>query len=470
MGFRPSAKMVRLTPLRLLSAALVVALVFVASTAAPYAYAPRGYDTYTDTHTSPDTSTAIRFGRDCSPFASGALHDVTFVLRLSPAHAPHTLPALTARLARCHQDLLVFSPRARHGHGHDDDDDDDDEDTHDDSRDAAVDPLAHLRPEYRWGNADFDVYDRLHADNASDHATPDAYRLDKYTFLPMMEWAAYLRPDARWFVFVEPHTYLNHDNLYRFLARFNPDAPHYLGAPVAPTTAKYKKTPYAHPGSGFVLSRGALNKLMARGRMFAENHLFPGTHFFGENAADAPSGEQLLAHVLKKSGVPLRGYWPMFNDANPSTIRFGHNQWCDAVLTLHQLAPLDFSALARCDAARPHPERPLLFQHLFALIEPHLQPRVDDWTNLSDDTTFKPGTAQAKSFDACQRACLKDAKCLQYELSGGTCALSYSVRLGVQRLRDGEQASTAGWMMERISAFKAANSPCLGARFVHPRP
>jgi hypothetical protein len=470
MGFRPSAKMVRLTPLRLLSAALVVALVFVASTAAPYAYAPRGYDTYTypDTHphattASPDSSTDIRFGRDCSPFASGALRDVAFVLRLSAAHAPQALPAHVARFARCHQDLLVFSPRTLHHDDHDDDDH-----AHDVS---AVDPLAHLRPEYRWGNADFDVYDRLHADNASDHANPDGRRLDKYTFLPMMEWAAYLRPDARWFVFVEPHTYLNHDNLYRFLARFNPRAAHYLGAPVAPTTTnKYKKTPYAHSGSGFILSRGALNKLMARGRMFAENHHFPGTHFFGENAADAPSGEQLLAHVLKKSGVPLRGYWPMFNDANPTTIRFGHDQWCDAVLTLHQLAPLDFSALARCDAARTHPERPLLFQHLFALIEPRLQPRLDDWTNLSDDTTYKPGTAQAKSFDACQKACLKDAKCLQYELSGGACALSRSVRLGVQRLPDGEQASTAGWMMERIAAFKGANSPCLGARFVHPRP
>ena len=182
-------------------------------------------------------------------------------------------------------------------------------------------------------------------------------------------------------------------------------------------------------------------------------------------------GELLLAQVLKKSGVPMRGYWPMFNHANPATLRFGPDQWCDAVLTLHPLAPLDFSALARCDAARTHPERPLMFEHLFALVEPRLQPRADDWTNLSDDVIYKPGTAQAKSFDACQKACQKDTSCLQYELAGGACALSHSVRLGAPRLAaDDEHPSTAGWLLDRIDQFKGANSPCLGARFVHPSP
>ncbi|KZM23412.1 uncharacterized protein EKO05_0003952 [Ascochyta rabiei] len=446
MGFRLSTTVVRLTPLRLLCAAVLLCVLYASSALPDLApYGRRGYDD--DGQARPEQVT-MRFGEECSPFSAGAMEDVTVVVKTGAGEAATELPAYLNRLGRCKQDLLLFSDRKASVQGFD-----------------LVDALSHLRPEYRWANADFDVYDSIQAANHTPAKAPDGRKLDKYKFLPMMEWTAYLRPDSHWYLFIETDTYVNYDNLYRFLARFNPASAHYFGSPVRPK----KKAPFAHAGSGFVLSRAALSKLMARGRMFAENHHFPGTHFFGEKAADSCCGDELLAQVLKKSGVPLRGYWPMFNADKPATIRFGPEQWCDAIVTMRHLHQHDFTALSQWEEARKHPERPLMFEELFTVVEPRLQDKAEDWSNMSDDVVHKKGVP-IKSFEECERACLKDSKCMQFEHTGTECRLSHSIRLGEQRLSREDDKYVSGWMLDRIKAFKKANSPCQGAHFVHANP
>ncbi|KAI9870533.1 MAG: hypothetical protein M1823_008710, partial [Watsoniomyces obsoletus] len=66
---------------------------------------------------------------------------------------------------------------------------------------------------------------------------------------------------------------------------------------------------------------------MAFGRMFGENKHFPGTHFFGQEVKKECCGDEILAQVLRKSGVPLRGYWPMFNGETPRTVPYNEEQW-----------------------------------------------------------------------------------------------------------------------------------------------
>ncbi|KAF9698869.1 hypothetical protein EKO04_003308 [Ascochyta lentis] len=449
MGFRVSTNMVRFTPLRLLCAAVILCILYVSSSLRELVpYVERGYDMHTRPSAERPGQVKIDFGEECSPFSAGVMEDLTIVLKIGAGEAATKLPAYLNRLGRCKQDLLIFSDRKASFQGFD-----------------IVDALSHLRPEYRWANRDFDVYDSIQAANQTADKSPDGWKLDKYKFLPMMEWSSYLRPDSQWYLFIETDTYVNYDNLYRFLSHFNPKSAHYFGSPVWPK----KKAPFAHGGSGFVLSRGALNKLMARGRMFAENHHFPGTHFFGEKAAESCCGDELLAQVLKKSGVPLRGYWPMFNGDKPPTIRFGPEQWCDAIMTMHHLHEEDFTGLSQWEQARRHPERPLMFEELFTLVEPRLQGKAEDWTNVSDDVIHKKGMP-IKSFDNCERACLKDSKCMQYEHTGTECRLSHSIRLGEQRLPREDEKYTSGWMLGRIKDFKKANSPCQGAHFVHSNP
>jgi hypothetical protein len=282
----------------------------------------------------------------------------------------------------------------------------------------------------------------------------------------MMEITAHMRPDSRWFVFVELDTYVNWDNMYRFLDRFDPESAHYFGSPIWPP----KKTVFAHGGSGFVLSRGALNKLVARGRMFAENQDFPGTHLFGKPVSTMCCGDEVLGQVLKECGVPLRGYWPMFNGEKPTTVRFDWEQWCEAIVTLHHVADTDFDKLKLWEATREHPEKPLTFEELFTMVEPKLVEQVDDWSNMSEDVTLTSPHAAAMSFDTCLAACLKDDNCMQYEHYGETCRFSYSIRLGHAQGSDGKTKWVSGWVKDRIKAFQAQHSPCAGAHFVHSNP
>ncbi|KAF2877130.1 hypothetical protein BDV95DRAFT_601543 [Massariosphaeria phaeospora] len=444
--------MVRLTPTRLLCAAVFLCLFAVTSFVSSSLFGERGYDVLHERPSparSRPSSPDVPFGEECSPFKAGVMEDTTVVLKMGSGEVAAQLPAYLNRLGRCKQDLLLFSDREAELNGFD-----------------IVDALANLRPEYRYNNPDFDIYDRIQQANTTEEKSNEGWRLDRYKFLPMVELAAHLRPESRWFVFIELDTYVNWDNMYRFLLNFNPMTPYYFGSPVWPTG----RTVFAHGGSGFVLSRGALNKLLARGRMFAENHKFPGTHLFGKDVSKECCGDEILAQVLKESGVPIKGYWPMFNGERPTTVHFGWEQWCEAILTLHHLGEDDFNALQRWEQARKHPSRPLIFEELFSFIETIIADQVDDWSNMSEDVTYNKGNPAAISFDTCFNACLKDTKCVQYEHFGDTCRLSRTIRLGHQQPADGDRKWTSGWMMERIKSFKARYSPCQGAHFVHPNP
>jgi hypothetical protein len=447
--------MVRLTPLRLLCAALVLAVFFFTSFIPALLHAffrrERGYDMLVERPPSLLSGPApkVHFGQECSPFSAGVMNDVTIVLKIGAVEAKTQLPLYLNRLGRCKQDLLIFSDRKDSYSGFE-----------------IADALAHLRPEYKFNNPDFDVYDRIQNDNVTEEKSDEGWRLDKYKFLPMMEWTSYMRPESQWFVFIELDTYINYDNLYRFLTHFNPRSAHYFGSPIIVK----KKASYAHGGSGYVLSRGALEKIMAFGRMFGENKHFPGTHFFGQDVKSYRRGDDVLAQVLKKSGVNLRGYWPMFNDEPPTGIRFNQDQWCEAIVSLHNLDDDDFTALRKWEESRKHPERPLTFEELFTMAELYIQDKAVDWSNLSHDVVHKKGSTPAKSFDKCYRACLQDGRCMQFEHNGQQCRLQHSIRLGHPQEPDGENKWISGWMTARIAAFKKANSPCQGAHFVHSHP
>jgi hypothetical protein len=446
--------MVRLRPTRLLSAAALIASLLLFFKVASLLFGERGYDIMLEkppparTHNSAPFE--VHLGEECSPFSSGAMDDVAIVLKLGAAEVKRQLPNYLNRLGRCKIDLLIFSDRADTYNGF-----------------QIVDALANLKPEYRYQNPDFEIYDKIQESNGTAvEKTHDGWRLDKYKFLPMMELAAHMRPESSWFIFVEPDTYINWDNMYRFLSKFNPKTPYYFGSPVWPP----KKTVFAHGGSGFVLSRGSLNKLVARGRMFAENHHFPGTHLFGKAVSKMCCGDEVLAQVLKDCGVNIRGYWPMFNGEKPTTVRFGWEQWCEAILTMHHVQDGEFDALKSWELKRHRSERPLTFEELFTYIEPSLTDQTDDWTNYSEDITFKSPHAATKSFDACFAACLKDKKCVQYEHFGDTCRLGHVMRLGEGHGPEGNKKWVSGWIKSRITDFVNAHSPCNGAHLVHSNP
>ncbi|KAJ4286781.1 hypothetical protein N0V90_013033 [Kalmusia sp. IMI 367209] len=445
------AKM-RLSPTRLLCAAILLCIFFLLSFITKLLFGRRGFEILPERPRPArprPLAVEVPYGEECAPFRAGAMDDVTIVLKIGAGEVATLLPAYLSRLNRCKQDVLLFSDRKDAYGGFD-----------------IVDTLANLRPEYKYNNPDFDVYDQIQKAVTVEEKTKEGWRLDKYKFLPMIELADSLRPRSNWFLFVELDTYVNWDNMQRFLATFDPKTPYYFGSPVWPR----KKTVFAHGGSGFVLSRGAFNKLMARGRMFAENHRSPGTHLFGKDVRKECCGDEVLAKVLKESGISIRGYWPMFNGESPSTVRFNWEQWCEAVLTLHHMQPDEFASLERWESSRERPSKPLTFEELFTYIEPFLQERRDDWSNVSEEITYQGKKTAGKSADACRAACSRVGKCMQWQHYGETCRLSRSIRLGHEQASGGGVKWTSGWMLTRIQSFKAKHSQCHGAHFVHANP
>ncbi|KAF2110322.1 hypothetical protein BDV96DRAFT_500992 [Lophiotrema nucula] len=442
----------RLTPSRLLFATLVVASVLFFFLVSSVFFRERGYDILTDRPApaaSRPSPPKVPLGETCSPFASGAMKDVTIIIKLGAPEVAFKLPAYLERLTPCKPNLLLFSDR---------------KDTI--NKIPIIDALANLRPEYKHNNPDFEIYNEIQKSNETPERTIEGWRLDKYKFLPMMEFTANERPDSQWYVFIELDTYVNWDNLHRFLIRFNPTQPHYFGSPVWPK----KKPVFAHGGSGFVLSHGALRKLVARGRMFADNHISPGTHLFGKDVQKECCGDEVLAKVLKECGVKLRGYWPNFNGERPSSMPFSREQWCEAIVTLHHLHEGDFDALHHWETLRQRPKTPFTFKELFGFMEDDMDERVDDWSNMSEDVTLKKGDA-IKSFKGCFAACLKNSRCVQCEHAGDQCRLSYSIRLGHRQAREGNKRWTSGWVKDRIDAFRALQPQCEdGAHIVHPNP
>ncbi|CAI6336098.1 unnamed protein product [Periconia digitata] len=425
----------RLTPSRLLLAFLICLLFFLSP---KLLHRRRRFDNIDASIAS--VQPAASYGTECSPFSSDGLNDVAIVLKMTTAQVTAQLPSYLSRIGRCltSEHLLLFSDRTQ------------------EYNDLPIhDALKYLRPEYKYQNPDFDLYDQIQRGE-----TVDATPLDKYKQILIMEQTWKHRPQKDWFVFLELDTYVNWDNLHRFLSRFDPSVPYYFGSPVLP-----RKKPFAAQAtSGIILSRAALNKLMSKGRMFAENHHAVGTHLFGLDLTQETRGDLVLAKVLKQSGVSLRGYDPAFTNDSPSTIRFGSSQWCEVVITLHS----NDSELARWETTRQTPATPLTFAELFTHIEPSLQPRIDDWTNLSEKVI-----GPATTVDACRAACARDKKCIQFEYVGESCRISHGVRLGYAHppTPEDDRKTTAGWMVERIPAFKQLQSRrCKGAHLVRADP
>ena len=197
------------------------------------------------------------------------------------------------------------------------------------------DTLASIPQDYKLHNRDFEIYFKQYkwrekSQSLSDIPNYDGgWKLDKYKFLPMMDYALRARPSKQWYLFIETDTYVDWENLFFWISHFDASQPLYMGSPVWPKN----KVVFAHGGSGFVLSRTALEKL-AEATHAANGSLAAS---MGIDLAQECCGDEILANVLHKLGIELRGYWPMFNGEKPATLRFGEEQWCEPMIALHHL-------------------------------------------------------------------------------------------------------------------------------------
>lgn len=387
--------------------------------------------------------------------------DVLVVMRTGATEIKDKLPAHLSTTFKCYPNTLILSDYAEDFHGH-----------------KVHDVLSDIDDDFKHSHPDFSLWRRLRAhgrqsldaselsgavsreSGATGKVDNEGWRLDKWKFLPMAARTLELHPDKKWYVFVEPDTYLMWSNLLDWLKRLDASEPLYYGSEV-----QIDKDIFAHGGSSFVISNPALRRVAA---LYKEHE----ADWYAQTSAHW-AGDCILGKALAESGTPLTWTWPMIQGGNPNTMDFSETKanrlslWCAPALSYHHLSPSEITSLFAFeqDWLRATQERRLsgpptlshrqasrnrlhhrdVFQHY---IQPQITrtPQRENWTNLSPD--LRAGT-QGSSLEECKGMCEGTKECVQYALSEMGCWFSQEVKIG-RPVEEGEGVWAAGWLEEKV--------------------
>ncbi|WPH01337.1 Hypothetical protein R9X50_00417800 [Acrodontium crateriforme] len=352
------------------------------------------------------------------------------------------------------------------------------------------DVLADFTPDVRDSNPEFDIYRKqyeLLAEGKKEQI-PDlkkwpvvgvqdfrtagksaSWGLDKYKNIlaAFLSWK--LRPEQDWYIFIDADTYLSQNTLRAELAKHDPREVLYLGHSLRmlehPTELYF-----AHGGSGYVLSRAAMEKAVL------ENPAL-------KNEWDAKIinmwfGDYVFAAAMDSINISLTDGTPMFNGLNALSLPLGPapGSWCQNVITLHHMEAEQFKTMYEYEQRNNF--APLRFKDIYQAFYPSGIPtKRDEWNNLADDDQFRLSTDEFlepgilpgnSSFDACQLACTRDSSCLQFmfertrESNMTKCHRSNVLRLGKKKdLANSALVECAsGWMVERFESWIHEHENC----------
>lgn len=183
---------------------------------------------------------------DGFPDTSGIL----LVMKTGATEAYDRLPVQIMTVLKCLPDFLLFSDLDQQIGGY-----------------HVRDSLETVLSEAKEGNPDFDLYRAqkecaVNQDECSkilEGADTAGWSLDKYKNIHMAEKAYRLRPDYDWYVFVDADTYVSWPNMVYALKRLDPAKERYLGVPTV-----IGDRLFAHGGSGYVVSRGAMKEFVGK--------------------------------------------------------------------------------------------------------------------------------------------------------------------------------------------------------------
>ena len=310
------------------------------------------------------------------------------------------------------------------------------------------------------GNRDFDLYKQLReAKNSENNYTyfnndNNGWTLDKYKFLNIMLLAR-TKPATPWYVFIESDTLLMIRNLVQFLLQYDSNEPYYIGS-----VAMWKDIGFGHGGTGYILSRPALEMGFAEDRAKLHRRY---------NAKHEQYGDFLIALRLLDVGVPLTDAGPMFNGDSPSTIAFYPGQLCNPFITAHHVPSEEIEQMGSFAEFNPEVGPPfvqfqsrltdrktiIMRRHLYReIIYPRTILSRPMWLNQRSESPSKQ--YHDISSDACDEKCFNDDQCFQWshETATQTCNLVYEYAM----LGQPHEGYTSGWQAFRFRAL--AEQPC----------
>ncbi|KAI1170449.1 hypothetical protein F4777DRAFT_118614 [Nemania sp. FL0916] len=364
------------------------------------------------------------------------------------------------------------------------------------------DALAHIDDADKSRISDFDLYHNQQECAVSQQSCIDAkaerqnaWVLDKYKFLPMIEQTWKMRPGRDWYIFAEADTYVFWSNMMHWLkskSGLNPREKIYLGS-----RSYVAGRPFAHGGSGYILSHGALKHLVEK-----HNDLISEAT---KQATQECCGDLLVALALDKhEGIKVRHAWPMINGEKPTTLPYGRNHWCEPILTMHHMNAEEISTVWQFEQTRKT-NRVLLIRDLYdSLIAPRMQDIRENWDNGSDDVCYINPDPDAqeradgrerdhqkkeeersevekeawKSPEKCAKVCesvisaehaddkekQRSRECFQYRWHDEVCCTSKSFKMGEPKPKasddDPKAKWTSGWYMKGIQDWIDAMGEC----------
>ncbi|KAK4540656.1 hypothetical protein LTR36_008987 [Oleoguttula mirabilis] len=393
------------------------------------------------------------------------VEDVVVVMRTGATEIKDKLPIHLNTTFRCYPDTLIFSDYAEVFSGY-----------------QVLDALASVDDNLKQSNADFQHYLRLQRLGREGLAEEElhgesyesgpigkndnpGWRLDKWKFLPMLVQTLDLRPDKKWFVFVEPDTYIVWSNLVQWLQELDSSKDSYYGSEV-----QIGDDVFAHGGTGFVMSRSAVQK-------GAELYTSEPDEWHARTAAHW-AGDCILGTALAHAGVGLSWSWPMFQGGNPSDmnwmeIKAGHRLWCAPAMSYHHFSSREIESMWMFEQEQIRQrnvgaEKQFFWHHRDDILHhddmfrqyvlPNITSERADWSNSSPDLVAY-SNRKGLSIADCRAICEEKEGCLQYALGPIGCSTANQVMMGAF-----SKGIQSGWMTERVESWMKGVKNCKGRK------
>ncbi|KAF7195223.1 hypothetical protein HII31_03429 [Pseudocercospora fuligena] len=335
-----------------------------------------------------------------------------------------------------------------------------------------VDVLQDVSDDIKENNPDFELWRRLagegrsalrneelsNVDQSSQNLkgtekfgkqTNPGWKLDKWKFLPMLNLTLSRAADNfKWFVFVETDTYLTWQNLLDHLHTFDPKEAWYLGL-----RYNYTGATFAYGGSGFAVSRPAMEKVVTEYRTRKDHwEDFTAGHWAG----DAVLGTAFEAVGLDVTVDPS-ATWMSYGVGEAGYHGLNESFLCARPISYHHMSPEDIQGMWNFEMPRSRDRTLGNPQHRDILTE-YILPQMISWPvrehwNNYANSDYGP----VESVADCQDICEGIQNCVQYMLSSESrCLLGSNGRLGSRS----DQEETAGWMIERMREFTDQMPKC----------
>jgi hypothetical protein len=403
---------------------------------------------------------------ECVLYPVHLLSKVQVVLKVGAADDWSRTEAQLSTIIKCIPNVLITSD-GNHTYGPDR---------------QAVDVLKNLPAETYLKGDDYAVYatqqnaTRTGGKLQQGH---EGWRIDKYKFLPGVEYAIERNPAAEWYVFLESDTYIFWDNVFRLLENYDCSLPYYFGSPspgrkYRPTSSssEEKQTWFAYGGAGFILSTAAAQRLISRPRNTLGIKGPCLTEEYKDDIRADCCGDSILGWALHdKAAVSLSGLYPMFNPHDLDSLPFIPSHACIPLISLHKTVPASFAALSALETThRRETPLPLLLADL--LTSDSMPARRNDWDAAFAAGFQVPDEAPAHtSLDACESACHEHNDCVQWTWHGAHCYFARELYLGRAKGPDGEHAEedrryVSGWDQAAVELF--GREKCTEPHWVKP--